>query len=245
MESMDIFESRDKIEEELKRLNDPLLISERASGNWETNACLNFTFDKWDTYAEGYRVAGDVLVQHVEKEKRHQDTLVYPIMFLYRQYIELRLKELIKVSGRLLDKDPKIPQHHDLMLLWQKVRPNLEAVWSSTETKDYHDAAEERLKEFCDIDRISFAFRYPEDKNGDPTLRGLQHINLSHLSEVMRAISHLLDGSSLGLGEYLQTKCEMMAEYGDYEQEMRAEMMAEYRQYEREMMADYYENEQG
>ena len=68
------------------------------------NACLNFTHDQLELYVSGYKHAAEILNRHVlENRVIGFDTLVYPIIFLYRQYIELQLKSLIKYGGILLE----------------------------------------------------------------------------------------------------------------------------------------------
>lgn len=211
MEHKSIQEIRDDIEAQMKFLKEPLFTSIAAPDpDCYLNACLHVN---WDIYAEGYKKGGDILVQHVIDNNWDQDFLVYPIVFLYRQYLELRLKELIHVSSRLLDQNVDIPRDHNLLSLWRKVSPNIEQVWSDSETKKHLEAIEDRLKELCNIDPGSYAFRYPEDTKGTPTLVGMQHINLRRLKDVVQAISNVLDGSSIGMGEYLNAKHEMMAEY--------------------------------
>ena len=213
MEHKSMEEIRGTIEEQMKFLREPLFTSIAAPDpDWYLNACLNAD---WDVYAEGYKKGGDTLVQYVTDNNCDQDFLVYPIVFLYRQYLELRLKELILVSSRLLDQDIDIQRDHNLLSLWRKVSPNIEQVWPSSQTKNHLEAIEDRLKELSNIDAGSYAFRYPEDTKGTPTLAGVQHINLRWLKNVVQAISNVLDGSSLGMGEYLNTKHEMMADYRD------------------------------
>ncbi len=181
--------------------------------DWYHNACLNYVSSdrQWDWYADGYKLAGDLLVDHAMQTRYDQDILVFPIVFNYRQYLELRLKELISASGRLLDRDHSIPNDHDLLKLWRQVRPNLEAVWP--EGQQHHEAVEEKMVEFCKFDAASFAFRYPVDTNGTPTLPDLRRVNLRQLREVMAGIATVLDGSSIGMCEYLKSKYEMEAEY--------------------------------
>jgi hypothetical protein len=58
-----------------------------------------------DLFAEGYKTAADILVKQVVEHSSHQDTLVYPIVFLYQQHIELRFKEIIREGLSLLDED--------------------------------------------------------------------------------------------------------------------------------------------
>ena len=233
MEHRSIEQIKNEIESQMTRINEPLFTSKAAPDpDWYLNACLHVTPETWDTYAEGYKRAGDILVQYVIDNNRDQDFLVYPIVYLYRQYLELRLKELIFVGSRLLDQNAKLPTHHDLLRLWRQVRPLIEEVWPNSQTNNYLDAIEDRLEELSSVDPGSYAFRYPQDIQGSPTLVGIRHINLRQLRDVIQGISNVLDGSSIGMGEYLKAKHEMMADY-------RAEMMAEYRaemaQYQAEM----------
>lgn len=105
-----------------------------------------------------------------------------------------------------------------------KARAGIEEVWQDKETRDHLNAIEARLEELCDIDSGSYAFRYPEDKEGGATWAGLEHINLKQVSDVVQGMSHILDGSTTGMGEHLEAKQEMMAEY-------RAEMRSYYNEY--------------
>src|SRR5438132_10675486 len=89
-----------------------------SADDWYHNACINLRFFNWDWYASGYKLAGDVLVQHVVDTRDHRDTLVFPIVFNYRQYLELRLKEIIIVGRILSDEASEFPPEHDLRVLW-------------------------------------------------------------------------------------------------------------------------------
>src|SRR3989338_10138071 len=71
--------------------------------DWWNNACLNWCHDGWSLYASGYKDAADFLVQRTEETKVGQDSLVYPVLFLYRQYLELEIKDLIRVAKKLQD----------------------------------------------------------------------------------------------------------------------------------------------
>lgn len=200
-----------KIEKQMTFLMEPLFTSISAPDpDWYLNSVLNVD---WDAYAEGYKKAGDTLVQYVVDNNRDQDFLVYPIVFMYRQYLELRLKELLLVSSNLYDQDIVIPKDHNILSLWRKVRLNIEQTWPDSQAGNHNDEIEERIKELYSIDPGSYAFRYPEDTKGEPSLAGIEHINLKRLRNVIQAISNVLDGSSLGMGVHLDAKYEMIAEY--------------------------------
>lgn len=180
----------------------------RSNIDWWHNACLNYCPDALDMYALGYKHAGDFLAQHVIKTRRHQDVLVYPLVFLYRQYLELRLKELIKAGSLLIDKSQSYPKHHKIDVLWKQCRKILEEAYPEDCSADLN-AVEDCIKQFSEYDPSSTAFRYPTDKKGKKSLPGLTHINLKNFSEIMENLASLLDGASTGISCYLDMKWDM------------------------------------
>ncbi|MBI4297716.1 MAG: hypothetical protein HY676_04215 [Chloroflexi bacterium] len=210
-------EMRAETRAQIALMKEPLFIAKRSPNpDWHLNACLHL--GDWDTYAEGYKRAGDILVQYVVDTTSYQDLLVYPIVFLYRQYLELRMKGLTIVGSYLLDQEVEFSRTHDLTSLWGKVRQILEAVFPRDKQENL-DLLGKRLAEFNQIDNISDAFRYPSDKKGKPSLpKDMDIINLGHLRDVILGISHVLDGASTGIDAKLDWKAEYLSEmhgYGD------------------------------
>jgi len=186
--------------------------------DWADNAWLGRTRigNAWGLYAEGFKQAADQLVDDLVEGRTHApDLIAYPILFLYRQYLELRLKELIIVSGKLLGETYAVPPHHKLMTLWVEVRPRLERVWPGVSAKKYHDAIEERLRQVCRVDPESYAFRYPVDTHGRPSVADPGNISLGHLKDEMAGISTILDGSSFGMNEMADFNLELQSELED------------------------------
>ena len=184
----------------------------KSDSDWMHNACLNYSHDMNETYILGYKLAADTLVEYVKQKKRKQDFLVYPIGFLYRQYLELRLKDIIKIGIELYDIDIKIPQHHDIMQTWTDAKKILKKEWPRGDIKDLI-IVEKCIKEYAKIDPVSESFRYSEDKKGRKTLDGISHINLRNLADVIDRLSSLLDGSSDGLSHHLELKKSIESEY--------------------------------
>jgi hypothetical protein len=175
----------------------------QADRDWWNNACLNFTPDQWDIYAEGYKLAADILANHVVSKREHQDILVYPIVFNYRQFIELRLKHILTLGAKLHSHDFSLPTHHEIDKTWADVRKIILKVWPTTPKKDL-DAIEKLIKEFAKTDRISMVFRYPVNTKGMPSLpEEMRHINLRKLCDLMKEISQLLDGAAFGIDQSL------------------------------------------
>jgi hypothetical protein len=151
-------------------------------------------------YAIGYKEAADALIDLVFEQDRGAGSQFYPIAFLYRQYLELRLKELLVTGGHVVYYESKLIHVHDLRKLWADVKKILEAVWPGTHAEEM-DALEKCIEELCLLDAKSMSFRYPVDKDGKPTLLGLDCVDLENLKTVMDRISSLLDASSDALGD--------------------------------------------
>ncbi|MGL4602787.1 MAG: hypothetical protein ACRCU9_01470 [Iodobacter sp.] len=184
-----------------------------VQNDWWNNACLNFCHDGLGLYAAGYKEAADLLVNSVEERRAGQDTLVYPVLFLYRQYLELALKDLIRMAMQLTDIEGDFPKHHKINHLWEtchKLLLSIEPDDSVVELKEIGRL----ICDFSKVDPTSMAFRYPEDKDGNPSLPGITHINLRNVREVIAKISVILTGAGCQIANYLQLKASMESEYG-------------------------------
>lgn len=177
-----------------------------AEGEWHLNACLGFTRDQWFGLTEGFRRAGDVLVQQAIDKRSDLDFLIYPIAFLYRQAIELSLKHVVTVGSQLLDQEPGVKWHHDLAPLWTRCRGLIEEIFPDEPKADL-DAVGEVVDQFVARDPRSTSFRYP-DPNAAP-----ERIDVLNLGEVVNRTFALLDACASQIREYQQAKWEMAREF--------------------------------
>ena len=180
--------------------------------DWWNNACLNWCHDGWGLYASGYKDAADRLVKGVEANGTGQDTLVYPVLFLYRQYLELQFKDLIRQARRLLDKPSTFPKGHHIGKLWQVCHGLLSEVAPNESVAELNEITR-LIEEFSSVDPSSEAFRYPQDLAGNPTLPGIRYINLRNVREVVEKVSFILGGAEAQIGEYLSIKRDMESEF--------------------------------
>jgi hypothetical protein len=153
-------------------------------------------------YAIGYKDAADALIEHTQEINSGADLQFYPIAFLYRQYLELRLKQLLISGGHVVYNKSKLTLGHDLKRPWAEVRKILESVWPDTYA-DEMDTLGKCIEELCQLDAKSISFRYPVDTDGQPTQLGLDRVDLVNLKGVMDRISSFLDASSDALGDIL------------------------------------------
>lgn len=192
----------------------------RGDPDWHNSVMLHPRWSEpWSVYTDGYREAADIIVARINEGHRQQDSLVYPVMFLYRQYLELAIKNLIRKSWKLLGRDSTDDLGlHDIKKYWGMCRALLEEISPGESTAELGHV-ERLVDEFCQHDPNSFAFRYPESKPdgktgvSQPTLQNLDQINLRNVHDVIANVAGLLSGADMQIDSYLDTQADMEAEY--------------------------------
>jgi len=186
----------------------------------------------WQRYSEGYITAGNSLIPRLIKTKTgyiefgalsfSTSQLVYPIIFLYRHFIELRLKQIILECNDFLrvpiikenEKTTLIFNNHKLIGLqgdqglWDICRNIIEELLPN-EPRDELNAAEETISYFSKMDYESYNFRYPVDTQGNLNHSGDNaSIDLTLLRERMSELDGYLEGTiMIILGPRGMTKC--------------------------------------
>ncbi|WP_404469404.1 hypothetical protein [Sutcliffiella horikoshii] len=188
-------------------------------------------------YIKGYKESADTLVNFALASGSIAilDTYIFPILFLYRQFIELSIKSLyLEYSEEpIQEKIKSIKQaSHNLAFMWNKLKPILIKASNSQDEKDMIKAVESYVLQYHSFDKSSFKFRYPIDKDYNPILEGEERIDIINLKERMTELEHFFSGAD-GKLDFLQ---ESKYEQEQYLREIEAEMKAEY---EAEMRAEY------
>lgn len=180
----------------------------KLTGDAYLNACIGWRGPDWNLYAAGYKTAADMLADHVIQKAVRQDTLVYPILFLYRQYIELSIKEIIRSGLLLLEREGKVPQHHDLGQLWRDAEKLLTEMFPGDSVEQVQETGR-IIRDFNKVDPQSDAFRYPVNKRGEQTLQGIRYINIENVREVVERLTVILEGARMQISVHQDHKDEM------------------------------------
>lgn len=180
--------------------------------NESDNAIISFCLfaSKYYEYENSYLNAADILVDaFLQKKGDFNSNLVYPIFFLYRQYLELLMKDILKnyyrvnfppMEEREECKFQELLGKHNLMNLWKRVEElalsqenefpiendGMDLLTILQNTKNY-------IGEIEKVDQSSFAFRYPTDK--DEKLyhqKKDEKVDLKNIKECIHEISNVL-----------------------------------------------------
>jgi hypothetical protein len=133
-----------------------------------------------------------------------RDVLVFPIVFLYRHYVELQLKEMAVIASNLADRTAKIPVHHRLWDLWREVRKAVENLGGFS--NEDLTRAEAYLKQLAAADPRSESFRYPQTAKGERVPMPVKTLNLGAFRDAMTRLGNFLDSGVDDLAEMLKLK---------------------------------------
>jgi hypothetical protein len=111
----------------------------------------------WYLYVAGYFQAARALLEGPH-DKFFLQFAIYPVVFLYRHYLELEIKGVMMATAELLKKPlPDFGNDHAILSLWSKFKQMLPA-----EHEAFREAPniERLLKQINDIDPKSMDTRY-------------------------------------------------------------------------------------
>ena len=150
-------------------------------------------FSRFVLMSEGYRQSADVLVDRALENMAETDTLIYPILFLYRHALELNLKYIINVYGRKVGVDP-VWNSHDFAVLWPRFLEVLDG-FGTVDPDKADQVVGGVIAQFGNIDPGSFSHRYPADRWGNPIPLVQDRIDLETLKDVMDGVFGYFTGA--------------------------------------------------
>lgn len=172
---------------------------------------------QWERYIAGYKAAGDRLIGTLRRYKvPNASCMVYPILYLYRHYLELRLKEIIESGNKLRPRAQRVESDglgHNLVRAWQECQKIFKETAFEPEGARLGEASE-LIAQFSMLDRNSTDLRYPVRKPSKDSRRNVweqREINLVKLSRYMKRVSSLLEKGS----NWVQLTRDQAAEFSD------------------------------
>jgi hypothetical protein len=151
----------------------------------------------WYLFVTGFRFAAEALLTQLEGTPRLATKLGPPIVYLYRHHLELAIKSLTRQCRSLLSKPDGATGDHPLDDLWRACLSELHELYGEAiDTEEVRETTR-LLKEYCYVDQRSTAFRYPEARDGTPSVCG--DIDLTEIASVFGKVSDLLDCISTDL----------------------------------------------
>ena len=163
--------------------------------DFDMNACVGAGPNTWGTIASGFQLSANKLVEFARTSESDIDAVIYPIAFLFRHAIELLIKKATQTMGtsRVIEKG------HNLLDRWDKIAPQAKERFEEDPSYIDFKGLREIIKDFDNVDKGSFEFRYPFTTNGDRTLDGITNVNINTLAD--RA-NHAIEQLTLIINAY-------------------------------------------
>ena len=149
-------------------------------------------------YVKGYREAVEILLERVLTERYLLDSLVYPIIYNARHFVELSLKasiENLKYINQILGNKCDIikTNTHHISNLWEIVKDLCSA---ESRYENILLKLEEFVSDYSDMDDSAETFRFPQDRKGEFHLKTQGCINLEAFAERFAEMSEAFDALS-------------------------------------------------
>ena len=170
------------------------------SENQRYSCDLRFSMSQ-ETYAAGYYHSAKLLVTNVYQNCALSDTCGPSIAYLYRQFIELMFKDILRLQSRLSGCD-ELESGHFIDDLWEKIKKGFDTEFSEY----FHEGIEvtERcVTEYTIMDPIGDAFRYadPNSKKKRPSKKPPKEPKIAKFRE-QRSFDVVTLGAQMATVEY-------------------------------------------
>lgn len=173
----------------------------------------------WPQHAQAFKLAAELVVDAYEEADRRleYDELFYPVAYLYRHCVELRLKDIITTGlGMHFFKKADVKEameNHNLARLWNHAKKLLKDRWKGADETPLK-AVESVINELHQVDPTGQAFRFDADKSG----RRFRHdklptrVSLKELRKTMDGVFTFLDATASELHQNLSDMMDNMPE---------------------------------
>lgn len=195
----------------LPQKGDKLFIREQIGTSW-----LPTGVDDYFKLSEGYRMATVAIYEEIKKsECMYKPFLTCSMIFCFRQFLEVRLKELVFFGKKEFFETPDFLKEHNLYNLYNDYVVNVLPKIDANYDKNLADIVKGLIVEFNNVDPQSMTFRYLVDKKLQSVL-SMPNIDIDNFKTVMDKLSNYFD-AQLELVCLLESyNDEMAQEYASY-----------------------------
>ena len=171
--------------------------------------------ESFDVYAGAYWFAAESLFHHYWRDDSDvptPDYLVMPVLFLLHHFIELELKEIIRLSSRVCEVEGKsakgLPNAggHSLTMLLRIAEDNLEEICPD-EMPLLDNGSKNTIEDLGEFGSNGEGLRYPETtpkQGGNPTISSSYVANVRMVFAAVVQIRSRLNGCIGWLDSYLE-----------------------------------------
>ncbi|MNV46621.1 hypothetical protein D3C71_1384590 [compost metagenome] len=202
----------------------PLFLEEGGSYYGQSVVGYSYSRNRFYPFVKAYTESADILHLYMSKKEKTRDSLFIPMCYLYRNGIELAIKEILFEESSLDHQAAvkKIKKNkHSILALWNSIKSE---VMRHAGVSD-HDAhilnVEKYIQQLHDFDGAADKFRYPTNKDLQMHYKKPNKFDVDNVAGFFGQLSYFLHGVCLMMSAQNEMQADMEAEY-------RAQMPDEY-----------------
>lgn len=187
-----------------------------GGGSYHTQCVVGYRYNKFSFYpfVTSYTECANYLFENYKKSKKEFN--IVPMMYLFRNALELSLKRLLYEESCFRGEKALILMNkhkHSVYSLWHKLRDNVEEHGQPKEGDETLINVDNYIKMFHDLDPQADKFRYPTNKSLEFHFKKDQKYDLVNLNRLNNDILRFLDGVNAMIGVHNEWEADMEYEY--------------------------------
>lgn len=208
----------------------PVFFEEGGSYYGQSVVGYHYNSKKFYPYVKAYTESAELFYYKICENEKLKDDLFNPMVYLYRNAVELSLKEILleecsfdfQEALRHIGK-----KKHKVLGLWNLIKSEIEEHADAPDDDTTLIDAENYIVQLNNIDGASDKFRYPADKNLGMHFKDTKKFDIDNVNDFFGQLLSFLSAVDAMMSAHNEWKAEMEAEY-------RAEMESSYD------LGDYY-----
>lgn len=197
----------------------PVLLEEGGSYYGQSVLGYSYSRNKFYPYVKAYTESADFLYEKMCNNNHLKETLFMPMCYLYRNSIELAMKEILleecsydfQQSIKLIN-DSK----HNLSKLWKAIKNDIMQNANVSKEDLTIINAEKYIKQLHEIDSSSDKFRYPTNKHLFLHYKKKRKLDIKNVAMYFKDMTSFLNGVCIMMSVQNDWNAEMQAEYRSY-----------------------------
>lgn len=199
----------------------PVFIEEGGSYYGQSVVGYNYDSKKFYPYVKAYTETPEILCNMINKDSKLKGCLFIPMCYLYRNAVELSLKELLfeECSFGLNEAlDLMSKKKHKILGLWNLIKEEIKEHANAPEDDKTIIDVENYIVQLNNFDGSSDKFRYPTDKHLNMHFETKKKFDIDNVNNYFGQLLSFLSAVNTEMSVYNEYKAEMKSYYdqGDY-----------------------------
>jgi hypothetical protein len=204
------------IKDELFKEYKPTFLEEGGDYYYQCVIGYSYSRDKFYPYVKAYTESAEYLYDCMSKSKNLSELLFIPMCYLYRNAIELSMKEILfeecsysfqEAVGLMNDKK------HSLLGLWKSIKADIIKHAQAQDEDTTLASVEKYINQLHNIDGQAVKFRYPTDKYMNLHFQTTKKLDIENVANYFEELATFLSGVCMMMSAQNEWVAEMEAEY--------------------------------